>query len=70
MAIAAGLIGMLSTIIGLRAAYVLDTPAGPSIVCAAAITFLATSVLKGFRHPEVRKPLDNSRGSVQLEIEA
>ena len=50
MAIAAGLIGMLSTIIGLRAAYVLDTPAGPSIVCVAAITFLATSVLKSLRH--------------------
>jgi zinc transport system permease protein len=28
---------------------VLDTPAGPSIVCVAAITFLATSVLKGLR---------------------
>jgi zinc transport system permease protein len=28
---------------------VFDTPAGPSIVCVAAITFLATSVLRGFR---------------------
>jgi zinc transport system permease protein len=50
MAVAAGLIGMLSAIIGLRAAFVLDTPAGPSIVCVAAMTFLATSVLRGFRH--------------------
>ena len=50
MAVAAGLIGMLSAIIGLRMAYVFDTPAGPSIVCVAAITFLATSILRGFRH--------------------
>ena len=50
MAIAASLIGILSAIIGLRAAYVLDTPAGPSIVCVAAITFVATSILKGLRH--------------------
>ena len=47
MAITAGIIGMLSTITGLRAAYVFDTPAGPSIVCVAALTFLATSVSKG-----------------------
>ena len=50
MAVAAGLIGVLSAIIGLRMAYVFDTPAGPSIVCVAAITFLATSILRGFRH--------------------
>ena len=50
MAIATGLIGMLSTIIGLRAAYVLDTPAGPSIVCVTAITFLLTSFLKRLRN--------------------
>jgi zinc transport system permease protein len=52
MAIAAGLIGVLSTIIGLRAAYVLDTPAGPSIVCVTAITFLLTSFLKRFSVPQ------------------
>ncbi|MCG3268358.1 metal ABC transporter permease [Yoonia sp. I 8.24] len=46
MAVAAGAIGMLSTVVGLRAAYVLDTPAGPSIVCVAALTFLASSMLK------------------------
>jgi len=50
MAIAAGLIGMLSTIIGLQAAYVLDTPAGPSIVCVTAITFILTSFLKFLGH--------------------
>ncbi|MGH1576207.1 metal ABC transporter permease [Planktotalea sp.] len=47
MAITAGLIGMLSTIVGLRAAYVFDTPAGPSIVCVAAIIFLTSSVIRG-----------------------
>ena len=49
MAIAAGVIGILSTIVGLRAAYVFDTPAGPSIVCVAATTFLASSVIKSLR---------------------
>jgi zinc transport system permease protein len=49
MAVSAGLIGMVSAIVGLRAAYVFDTPAGPSIVCVAAIVFLASSVLKGLR---------------------
>lgn len=47
MAVIAGLIGTLSAVVGLRAAYVFDTPAGPSIVCVAAITFLLSSVLKG-----------------------
>lgn len=46
MAIAAGIIGTMSAIVGLRAAYVFDTPAGPSIVCVAAITFLASSMIK------------------------
>ncbi len=49
MALIAGLIGVVSAIIGLRAAYVFDTPAGPSIVCIAALTFLVTSVFKAFR---------------------
>jgi zinc transport system permease protein len=47
MAVIAGLIGTLSAVVGLRAAYIFDTPAGPSIVCVAAITFLVSSVLKG-----------------------
>ena len=49
MAITSGVIGMLCAIIGLRAAFVFDTPAGPSIVCVAAMFFLATSVLRAFR---------------------
>ena len=49
MAIAAGCIGMLSAIVGLRAAYVFDTPAGPSIVCVAALVFLGSSVIKSMQ---------------------
>ena len=49
MAVIAGVIGTLSAVFGLRAAYVFDTPAGPSIVCVAAMTFLVSSVLKGVR---------------------
>ena len=44
MAVAAALIGVLSAVIGLRAAYALDTPAGPTIVCVAALAFATTSV--------------------------
>jgi zinc transport system permease protein len=36
-------------VIGLRAAHAFDTPAGPSIVCVAALVFLATSILQGLR---------------------
>ena len=50
MALMAGLIGVVSAIIGLCAAYVFDTPASPSIVCIAALTFLVTSVFKAVRH--------------------
>jgi len=49
MAVAAGIVGILSVLIGLRAAYVFDTPAGPSIVCVAAVVFLASSILKGVK---------------------
>jgi len=49
MAIAAGLIGTLSVVVGLRAALVFDTPAGPSIVCVAALSFLVSSVLRTLR---------------------
>jgi zinc transport system permease protein len=41
--IAAGL-GALAAVVGLRAAYVFDTPAGPSIVCVAAVIFIGTSL--------------------------
>ena len=45
--IAAG-IGTLSAILGLRGAYVFDTPAGPSIVCVAAIIFVAMNLFRSF----------------------
>lgn len=44
MAFTAAALGAASAVIGLRAAYVFDTPAGPSIVCVAAIGFAITSV--------------------------
>ena len=47
MAFGAALIGALSVVGGLRAALAFDTPAGPSIVCAAALCFAATSMLRG-----------------------
>ncbi len=49
MAIAAGAIGMISAVVGLRAAYTFDTPAGPSIVCVAALIFMITSVQRAIR---------------------
>lgn len=49
MALAAGLVGALSVALGLRSALVLDTPAGPSIVCVAAIAFIVSSVLRALR---------------------
>ncbi|AKS46691.1 zinc transport system permease protein [Octadecabacter temperatus] len=49
MAVTAGLIGMTSVIVGLRAAFVFDTPAGPSIVCVAALSFVMSSILRTFR---------------------
>lgn len=45
MALVAGGIGSVSALVGLRAAYVLDTPAGPSIVCVAALIFAALSIV-------------------------
>lgn len=45
MAAVAAAIGGLSAFVGLRAAYIFDTPAGPSIVCVAAILFAAVNAL-------------------------
>ncbi|SFQ53364.1 zinc transport system permease protein [Roseivivax halotolerans] len=45
MALIAALIGSVSAVAGLSGAYMLDTPAGPSIVCVAAIVFALTSLL-------------------------
>ena len=50
MALVAGAIGAASAAGGLHAAYALDTPAGPTIVCCAALAFIATSVLR--RRPQ------------------
>ncbi|MEL6643437.1 MAG: metal ABC transporter permease [Pseudomonadota bacterium] len=44
MAVIAAALGGFSAVVGLRAAYVFDTPAGPSIVCVAAVTFAILSV--------------------------
>jgi zinc transport system permease protein len=49
MAMTAAGIGGASAVIGLHAAYALDTPAGPSIVCVAALVFLTTSILQSLR---------------------
>ena len=49
MAVAAALIGCVSTLLGLRAAWILDTPAGPSIVCVAALLFALSSVVVAVR---------------------
>ena len=45
MAMIAAAIGGVSAVAGLRAAYILDTPAGPSIVCVAAILFAGFSLI-------------------------
>ncbi|WP_299989415.1 metal ABC transporter permease [uncultured Ruegeria sp.] len=45
MALIAAAIGTFSSAAGLRAAYVFDTPAGPSIVCVAAILFACLSFI-------------------------
>ncbi|WP_043919320.1 iron chelate uptake ABC transporter family permease subunit [Jannaschia aquimarina] len=46
MALIAAAIGVLAAIVGLRGSYLLDTPSGPTIVCAAAIAFAATSLFR------------------------
>lgn len=45
MVFAAAAIGCLAAFSGLRAAWLLDTPAGPSIVCVAALIFAITSII-------------------------
>tara|TARA_B100000780_G_scaffold157009_1_gene109807 strand:- start:104 stop:901 length:798 start_codon:yes stop_codon:yes gene_type:complete len=44
MALVAAGIGSVSALVGLRAAYIFDTPAGPTIVCVAALIFAALSI--------------------------
>lgn len=45
MAVIAAGIGALSAVAGLRAAYIFDTPAGPSIVCVAALAFAVLNIV-------------------------
>ena len=49
MAVAAVGIGAISVVGGLVAAWHLDTPAGPSIVCTAALAFFATTLFRQFQ---------------------
>ncbi|MFT5796468.1 MAG: zinc transport system permease protein [Candidatus Azotimanducaceae bacterium] len=49
MALVAASIGSVSALVGLRAAYIFDTPAGPSIVCVAAVIFAALSIVGSVR---------------------
>ncbi|THH37174.1 hypothetical protein E4Z66_09610 [Aliishimia ponticola] len=51
-ALAAG-IGVLAALGGLRASWVFDTPAGPSIVCAAAALFLLSVIVSQLRRARV-----------------
>lgn len=45
MAVTAAVIGAVSAVSGLRVAYIFDTPAGPSIVCVAAVLFAALNLV-------------------------
>jgi zinc transport system permease protein len=49
MALVAAGIGSISALVGLRAAYIFDTPAGPSIVCVAAVIFAVLSIAGSVR---------------------
>ena len=44
MAILAAVIGALAVVAGLQGALLLDSPAGPSIVCAAALIFVLSNL--------------------------
>lgn len=49
MVMIAGIIGAISALAGLKAAYIFDTPAGPSIVCVASVFFVTLSVIAAFK---------------------
>ncbi len=51
MAVIAAVIGAVSALGGLKAAYHFDTPTGPTIVCLAAILFALSTVVSVFRAP-------------------
>lgn len=44
MTLMAGAVGLCSVLLGLRASYVYDTPAGPSIICVAAALFMLSNL--------------------------
>lgn len=46
MALIATVIGAISVVVGLQAALIYDTPAGPSIVCVAAVIFTLASLFR------------------------
>ena len=48
MGFVASLIGVLSALLGLNAAYIFDTPTGPSIVCVASLFFITLMLVNGF----------------------
>lgn len=50
MAFMGALIGIISTVAGLRAAYIFDTPTGPSIVCVASVFFTIFSIIVPVRN--------------------
>lgn len=50
MALGAALLGAASALGGLWAAFILDTPTGPSIVCTAALLFVLSSAAGALRH--------------------
>ncbi len=45
MALVAAVIGAASALLGLRASFLWDTPAGPTIVCVAAVIFITTNTI-------------------------
>ena len=49
MALIAAAIGCIAIVAGLRTAWLLDTPAGPSIVCIAVIIFAMSSIVGAWR---------------------
>ena len=51
MAVIAALIGGISALGGLKAAFQFDTPTGPTIVCLAAILFALSTVVSALRAP-------------------
>ena len=55
MAVIAATIGGLSTVVGLQAAYTLDTPAGPTIVCIAAVFFITLNCIGYLQNYEWKK---------------